>query len=160
MGARDVERLGVDFLDFRTHLERTATAAVVIARHIDESAGGKVGIEVELAAFDIVDGGVEYFVEVVGQDFGRQTHGYAFAALSQQQGEFRRKGHRFVFAAVVAHCPLGNLGAVEHLKGERRKACLDVSCGSGGAAGEDVAPVSLRLDKQLFLSELHQSVLY
>ena len=96
----------------------------------------------------------------MGQDFGRQTHGYAFTALSQQQGEFRRKGHRFVFAAVVAHCPLGNLGAVEHLKGERRKACLDVSCGSGGAAGEDVAPVSLRLDKQLFLSELHQSVLY
>ena len=43
-----------------------------------------------------------------------------------------------------------------HFQGEFGEACLDITGGGGGVAGEDVAPVSLGVDEQFLLSQLHQ----
>ncbi len=42
--------------------------------------------------------------------------------------------------------------------GKLRKACLDVTRSSGIVASEDVTEVTLCVDKQVFLSKLHQSI--
>ena len=77
----------VTFLDFGAHLDRTAPFTVVITRDVDESAGLKVGIECKRLALQVGDGGVEQFIEVVGQNFDREAHGDTFYALSQQERE-------------------------------------------------------------------------
>ncbi len=105
------------------------------------------------------DGRVDYLVEVVWQDFRGEADGYALDSLEEQQGELDREGHRLLLAAVVRWHPVGDLGVVERVEGEGGEARLDVTSGCRVVAGEDVAPVSLGVDQQLFLAQLHERVL-
>ena len=102
----------VAFLDFGPYLYRAAPFAVVVAGDVDESAGLEVGIERERLPLQVGDGGVEQLVEVVRQDFDRQSHGDAFHALCQQEREFGGQCDGFFVAAVVGGTPFGDFGAV------------------------------------------------
>ena len=104
-------------------------------------------------------GGVDDFVEIVGKDGRRHAHGQTHHALEEQQRKFHRQGHRFLLAPVVRGHPVGDLGVVECLQGERRQASLDISACCCVVTREYIAPVSLGVDQQLFLTELHQRVL-
>ena len=152
----DQQRLVVEFLDFGTHTHIAAAFAVVIVAHIDVAARLEVGIEVELLAAQVADGGIADLVEVVGQDFARQAHGNTLGALGEQQGKLGGQRQRFALAAVVGKAPVGHLGVIDGIQGELAQAGLDVTAGSRTVAGEDVTPVTLGVDEQLLLSQLHE----
>ncbi len=40
----DIKRLGIEFLYFGSHLDRTAATAVVVAANVNHAAGGKIGV--------------------------------------------------------------------------------------------------------------------
>ena len=63
------QRLGVQLLYLRAYLEHAAALAVVVFRHVDAAASREVGIEVELLAVKVGDGGIAYLYEVVREDF-------------------------------------------------------------------------------------------
>ena len=154
----DGEGAVVELLDFGTHLHAAAPLAVVVFGHIDEAAGLEIGIEVKLLAPQIGHGRFQNFVEIVGQNLRRQTHGNTFGPLGQQQGEFHRQGHRLLLAAVVGEFPLGCLGIEDDIEGKLREARLDVTGSGGRVAREDITPVSLAFDQQVLLPQLHQRV--
>ena len=78
------ERLGIDFRDFRPHLHRSAPQTVVVSAAIGGSSRRKIRQQSELLAAQVRYGSIYKFVEVVRQDFGGQTDGYAFDALCEQ----------------------------------------------------------------------------
>ena len=86
----DRKRPLVDFVDPRTHFDRTAAQPVVVTRHIRHAAGREIGIELELLAAQVSYARIEQFIEVMRQDFRRKPHGDTFDALGQQQREFER----------------------------------------------------------------------
>ena len=113
----------------------------------------------ELLAVEVTDGGVADFVQVVRQYLATQAHGNALGALCQQQGELHGQRHRLLVAAVVGEFPLRRLRVEDHVEGELRQSGLDVTAGGGIVARQDVTPVSLAVDEQVLLSQLHQRVL-
>ena len=148
----------VELFYFRAYLQRASSGAIVIAGHVNETAGYEIGVETKFLAMQIGHCGIDDFVEVVRKYLRRQTHGYALGALGEKQREFCRQGHGLVLAPVVTQHPLRHLGTVQHIKCKLRKARLNVTaCGRGGAR-EDVAPVTLSLDKEVLLAKLHKRV--
>ena len=105
------------------------------------------------------DAGVDKLVEVVRQNLRRETDGDAVRPLGQQQRELDGQRHRLLVAAVVGTHPLGGLLVENHVEGELRQTRLDVTACGGLVTREDVAPVALAVYQQLFLPQLHESVL-
>ena len=101
-----------------------------------------------------MDGRIDDLVEVVGQDFTRQSHSDALGALCQQQRELGGQGKRLALASVVGEAPVGDLGVIDRVERELAEACLDVTGRCSTVAGEDVAPVTLGVDEQFLLSQL------
>ena len=64
----DGEGLVVDFLYLGADPHGTSALAVVISRHIYGAPGEEIGIERELLAPQMGYGGVDYLVEIVGQN--------------------------------------------------------------------------------------------
>ena len=62
----DDEGLLVEFLDFGTHFQHTASLAVVIFRDIDTAARLEIGIEMELLSMQVLDSCIADFTEVMG----------------------------------------------------------------------------------------------
>ena len=155
----DGERAFVDLRNLGTHLHGSAPQAVVIAAHVGHAARREVGVKLEFAPFEVCDAGIDELHEVVGQDLRRQTHGDAVGALRQQQRELDRQRDGFLLAAVVGQHPLGGFLVEDHFGGELRQARLDVTPRGGLVAREDIAPVTLAVDQQVFLPQLHQCVL-
>ena len=154
----DDECLVVELVDLGTDAHHAAALPVVVFAHVDGAAGGEVGVEMEFLAFEVVDGGVAELVEVMGQHLAGESHSDAVGTLCQQQREFHGQGHRLLVASVVAHLPLGGLRVEDCLKGKLREARLDISGSGGTVTGEDVAPVALRVDEQILLPKLYESV--
>ena len=112
----------------------------------------------ELFAAQVFHRRLTNLIEVVGQHTARQSYGDAVGALGQEQRILYRQGDGFLVSAIVAKLPLGGLGIEHRFEGKFREARLDVSGSGRRVAGEDVSPVSLGVDEQVFLSELYQSV--
>ena len=143
----DQQRLVVKFLDFGTHAHVAAAFAVIVVAHVDVASRLEVGIEVELLAAQVADGGVNDLVEVVGQDFARQTDGDTLGTLCEQQRELGGQGERLTLTSVIGHAPVGHFGVIDRIKGKFAQACLNITSGSRTVAGEDVTPVTLGVDK-------------
>ena len=154
----DGQRLAVTLFYLGTHPDHAAALPVVVARHVDGAARGKVGIEMKLLPAQIFHGSLTDFAQIVGQYFARQTYGDAFGALRQQQRELHRQGDRLFVAAVVGELPLRCLGVEHHVERELRQTGLDITSGGSVVAGEDVAPVTLTVNQQILLPQLHQCV--
>ena len=138
---------------------KSAALAVVVLGHVDAAARLEVRIEVELLTVQVADGGVAQFVEVVGKNLRGKTHGDAFHALRQQEGELDGQGDGFAVSSVVGLLPLGGLGIKDDVQGELRQARFNVSGGRRIVSRQDVAPVSLAVDEEVFLPQLHQGIL-
>ena len=148
----------VEFLNLCTHLQNAAALAVVVFRHVDASARGEVGIQLERLATQIADGGVAEFVEVMRQNLRRQAYGDTFRTLCQQQRELRRQHDGLLVATIVGELPVGCLRVEHHVEGELRQSCLDISWRCSAVARENVSPVALCVDEQVLLSHLHKGV--
>ena len=92
------------------------------------------------------------------QNLGGERHGDALDALRQEQRELYRERERLALASVVGDTPVRYLGVEHRLEGELREASFYVSRGGGAVARQYVSPVTLRVDEQLLLSQLHQGV--
>ena len=152
------EGLVVDFLDFGPYLDGAAACSVVVARGVHESSGLEVGKQGEALAVKVCHGGVDHLVEVVGKDFRRQSNGDSLHALCEQEREFHGKRHRLLLASVVGGGPFRYLGAEYGFEGELGESGLDISGCGGGVACQYVAPVTLGVDEQFLLAELHEGV--
>ena len=97
----DDQRLGVQLLNLGTHLQHAATLSVVVFRDVDAAARGEVGIEVELLAMQVADGGIADLHKVVGQNLRRQSYGNTLGTLSQQQWELHGQGDGFLVTTIV-----------------------------------------------------------
>ena len=149
----------VDFLNIGADPYPASAQAPVVGRCVGVAAGGEVGLEIELLFLEYGYGRVYELIEVVRQDLAGQTDSDALGALGQQQRELDRQVDRLLVAAVVGVDPLGELGIEQYLVGERSQAGLDVPACSRRVSGEDIAPVTLTVDEQVFLSELDEGVL-
>ena len=144
--------------DSRTNAHLAATQTVVVVGHIHQASRREVGIEGERLIAQIGDGGVDQFVEVMGQELGRQAYGDTFGALCQQQRELDRQRHRFGVTVVVGTGPIGGLMVEDDLLGKLREARLDITRCCGIVTREDVAEVTLRVHQQVLLCQLHKGV--
>ena len=154
----DDERLVVEFVDLGSDAHHAATLSVVVFAYVDGTAGGEVGIEMKLLTFEVVDGSIADLVEVMGQYLAGESHGDTVSTLCQQQRELHGQCHRLFVAAVVAHLPLRGLRIEDRLNGKLREARLDISGSGSAVTGKDVAPVALRVNEQILLSKLYESV--
>ena len=153
---RDGDGVLVALLDLGADLDHAAAAPFLVLRAVGVTAGGEVRIELDLLAFQDVDGGVEQLVEVVRQDLRRHADCDAFCALREQERETHRELDRLLVATVVGRHPVRDLGVEDDFLGELAQARLDVTRGGVAVAGEDVTPVSLAVDGETFLSQLHE----
>ena len=154
----DRQRPFVDLVDPGAHFDRSAAQSVVIARYVGQPPGRKIRVNFEVAAPEVGDARVDQFVEVMWQDFRCQSDRDALDSLGQQQREFDRQRYRFLIPPVVRQHPFGDFRVEHHVQREFRQPRLDVTRGGGSVAGQHVAPVSLAVDQQVFLPELHQRV--
>ena len=65
---------------------------------------------------------------------------------------------RLVLTAVVTLHPFRRLGVKHRLQGKLTQSCLNVTRSGGTVTGQDVSPVSLAVNEQIFLAQLHQRV--
>ena len=66
--------------------------------------------------------------------------------------------NRLILTAVITLHPFGRLGVEDGLEGELTESRFDVTRRRSPISGEDVSPVSLTIDKQIFLAKLHQGI--
>ena len=149
----DGESALVYLLYLRPDLDDSSSLPFVVSCAVGEPSGREVRVEFEITAFEDVYRCIDQFVEVVRKDLGRESHGYAIRPLGQQQREFHRKVDRFLVPAVIRSHPCRGLGVEHDFLGEFRKPGLDVSRSCVRVAGQDVAPVTLTVDEQVFLPE-------
>ena len=90
------------------------------------------------------------------EDLGGHTDCDSLSTLSKQKRETDRKLSRLLVASVVGCHPVGDLRIEDDFLGEFAKAGLDVTGSGVAVTGEDVSPVSLTVDQEAFLSELHE----
>ena len=155
---RNDQRLFVRAGDAGTHPNAAAPLPVVVLARIGNAAGGKVGTEVKVLALQNGNGRVDQLQKVVRQHLGAQSHGNAFHALGQQQRKLQRQVNGFLGTAVVGGLPLGNLGVEGHFQRKFAQAGFDVTRGGCVVPGQNIPPVSLGFDHQVFLAQLHQGV--
>ena len=90
--------------------------------------------------------------------FARQAHGNPFHPGSEQQRELDGQRLRLLVTAVIALQPRCRLRVEEDLFAEFAEPNLDVTRSGSAVPGEDVSPVSLTVQQQVFLSDLHHGV--
>ena len=92
------------------------------------------------------------------QDLGRKTDGNTLDTLCEKQRELDREVDRFRLATVVTPLPRGDLVVICHFERKLRESRFDITWSSCRVASEDVTPVSLTVDEQVLLSELHKGI--
>ncbi len=149
---RHSKRLIVNLLDFGTHFHCPTSLTIIITADIDIAAGGEIGIERKLLAAQISHTGIEYFIEIVGQNLRRQPNRNTFHPLEKQQWKLHRQRHRLFVAPVIRRNPVGYLPVIERVKGKCRQPGLDITAGGGIVTGQDISPVTLGIHQQFFLA--------
>ena len=109
------ERLAIQLLNLRPHLQHTAALPIVIFAHVDGTACGEIGIESKRLATQIVDGGLANLRQIVGQQLAAQAHGNALCTLCQQQRKLHRQRDGLLIAPVIAQLPIGGFGIKHHV---------------------------------------------
>ena len=149
----DGESAFVYLLYLRPDTDDSASLPPVVFGAVGEPSGREVRVEFEITAFEDVYRCIDQLVEIVRENLGRESHGYAIRPLGQQQRKFHRQVYRLLVPPVVGCHPYCRLRVEHDLLGEFRQPCLDVSWSCVGVSGQDVAPVTLTVDEQVFLPE-------
>ena len=155
----DGQRLIVTFLYLGAHTDHTAALPVIITGYVYTAARGKVGVQMKLLAVQVLDGSLTDFVQVVGQNLTVQTYGNTLGSLCQQQGELNGQGNRLLVTSVVREFPLRSLRVEDHIQGKLTQTRLYVTASCSIVTCDDVTPVSLTVNQQVFLAQLHQRIL-
>ena len=92
------------------------------------------------------------------QDLRVQTDRDTLHTLSKEQRELNRQMNRLVLTTVIGLHPLGGLGIEDCLQRELGEARLNITRSRSSIACEDVSPVTLTVNEQIFLAELDECV--
>ncbi len=150
------ERAVVQLFDVRPNFYHATAFAIVVAACVDESACRKIGQQLERFVAQNGDRCVEQLVEVVRHNFRVQAQSDAFATLRQQQRKLHWQENRLLVAPVVRWFPRRCFGIEHRFERKFRQSRLDVTGCRRFVARENVAPVTLAVDKQIFLTEIDQ----
>ena len=153
-------RLLVKFCDFCSHLDGTSALSVPIVGDVYAAACQEVGEELEGLALEVADGRLADFAEVVGKNLSTHAHGDTLCSLCQEERKFHGQGNGLAVASVVGQFPFRRLGVEQNVKGQFGESGLNVSGSGGSVAGEDVAPVTLRIDEEFLLPHLYERIAY
>ena len=104
------------------------------------------------------DGSVNQFVEIVGKDFAGKTHGNTLRPLRKQKRKFDGQAHGLLVPAVIGKLPFRDFGAEHHVAGKGREAGFNVSGSRRGVSRQNIPPVPLGVDEQVFLAQAYQGV--
>ena len=154
----DDERFVVRLFDATAHADLSAAQSVVVILYVGRSACREVRVQCEAFALKGGDARVNELDEVVRERFARQTHGDPFHPGCQQQRELDGQCLRLLVATVVALQPRRRLRVEEDLGTEFAEPDLDVTRSGRPIPGKDVPPVSLAVQQQVLLSDLHHGV--
>ena len=130
----------------------------MVSADVGDSARGKVRVNLKTASAKVRHRRVDQLVKVVRKDLGAQTHRNTLYALRQQQRKLDRQKDRFLASAVVARLVLRDFGRKSHVEGKLAQARFDVSGSCRTVSGVNVAPVSLGIDQEVLLAELHECI--
>ena len=154
----DDQGLVVGLFDAATHANLAAAQSIVVILHVGRSAGREIRVQREAFALQGSDARVDELDEVVRERFARQAHGNPFHPGGEEQGELHGQRLRLLVAAVIALQPRCRLRVEEDLSSEFTEPNLDVTRSGRAVPGEDVSPVSLAVQQQVFLSDLHHGI--
>ena len=154
----DDERLVVEFVNLGSYLQNTTSLPIVVFAYVDGTTSREIGVDTERFSLEIVDGCIAKVVEVMRQYLAAQSHGDTLGTLCQKQWKFGWQGDRFFVSSVVGELPIGSFRVEYYIQGEFRESCLDVSGSGCTVAREDIAPVTLCVDEQVFLSHLYEGI--
>ena len=112
----------------------------------------------ELLTLQICYCRIAYLVEVMRHYLRVQAYSDTLHSLCQEQWEFHRQRNRFLITSVIGHLPLCRLRIEYRLEGKLTQSCLNITWSSGSGACQDISPVTLCIDEQVFLSHLYQGI--
>ena len=98
-------------------------------------------------------------MEVMRQNLRCQTYGDTLGTLCKQQWELDWQGHRLLVTTVVRAHPLGGLLVKHHIQSELRQTSLNITTCRCLVTREDITPVTLTINQQILLTQLHQRIL-
>ena len=155
----DHDVLLIDLFDMCPTTDPSAAFTIIVGSGIDHAAGEEIGQQLEFLSAQVLDRGIDQFIEIMGQDLGGKSHCDAVGTLREQEREFHRKGDGLLLAAVVTQLPFGGFVIEGHFEGELAEPGLDVSGGGSIITRTDISPVALGIDEQVLLSQIHQGIL-
>ena len=142
--------------DIQLGTDNNLSFAIVVARHIHNTAGGQIRIEGELLFLYECTHGIQHLNRVMRQNHGAHAHRNTFGTLDKNYWNLGREHQRLLGPAVVAVDICGQLRVIQHLFCKRQQPALNVSAGSGRLASKYVAVVSLPLYEQVTVGQLDQ----
>ena len=66
--------------------------------------------------------------------------------------------NRFIFTTVIAELPIGYFGWIQNILPQFGNTRFDITGSRSPVTGEDIPPVSLHIDEQVFLTDLHDGI--
>lgn len=144
--------------DAGANFDATTALAVVVFGHVGDAAGREVGHELGLFLAQERNAAVEKLDKIVRENLAGKANGDALGTLREEEREFDREGVGFFVASVVRREPVGRLRVKDNIEGESGKTRFDVAGSCGGVAGQGVPPVTLHVDEEFLLPELHHGI--
>ena len=141
-----------------THLHSTTTQTIIISAHIRKTTCREVGIEFKTLAFQMSDCCIDKFIEVVRKNLRCKTHSNTLNTLSKQQRELNRQCNRLIITTIVREHPLSGLGVENNFHSKFGESRLNITGSSSTIACKDITPVTLTVNQQILLSELHKCI--
>jgi hypothetical protein len=155
---RNGKGTAVDLVYLRTYFDGTTPFTVIVSGDIHETACLEVGIKSERFLTQAGNAGIQEFIEVMWKYFRGETNCDTFNTLCQEERKLDGKSDRFFIPAIIGILPMGGFGIENCFEGELRKTCLYVSRSSGTVSGKNIPPITLTINKDIFLSELNEGI--
>ncbi len=128
---RNDQRLFVVYGNLGAASDTTTSFAVVVLREICNAPRRKIGVDLDPAAAEVRNRGIDELNKIVRKHLGRKTHRNTLHALGQEKGKLHGKRHRLLGTAVVTGLPFGDFRIEGHLQGKLAQTRFDVTgcCG-------------------------------
>ena len=141
--------------DPRAHPHLAAAQSVAVIRRIHDAARREIRQQVHRFIAQHGDRRLDELIEIVRQHLTGKPDGNALDPLREKKRKFHRQGVRLLATTIVTRQPTRGLGVKDNIERKFREARFNVSRGRRSITGEGIAPVTLGVDEQVLLPELH-----
>ena len=145
-------------LNFGTNPNPRTLPTLVVHRKIGVPTGWKIGQHIHFPTPQNINTRLTQLYKIMGHNFSTQTHRNTINALRQQQWEFHWQRNRLTLPTIVTQLPIGGLFIKRNLFCKRTQPRLNIPWCRSPIASSNIAPVTLGVDQQLFLTQIHQRI--